>query len=111
MAKYVKDQEITNSITVGMQELHWRNGESQVGIKYFSLAELEDLVVSVNEKGLLTYKGVLLVPGSYSYILSKEGRLLAFLRKNDEGVNLNQTLTEWFKKQAPENSRFFENCL
>ena len=100
LSKYVKDKEIANSITVDSAQIHWRNAASRVGIKYFSPAELEDLVVTVNATGLLTYKGLPLVPGSYSYILSKEGRLLAFLRKNAEGVNLNQELTTWFQKKA-----------
>jgi hypothetical protein len=71
-----------------------------MGVKYFSQAELENLVVTINSQGLLTYKGAPLVPGSYSYILSKDGQLLAFLRKNGEGRELNKELTTWFKQKA-----------
>lgn len=107
LSKYVKDKELANCITIDSQKIHWRNRYKKIGIKYFSSTELEDLVVTVNSEGLLTYKGIPLVVGSYSYILSKEGKLLAFLRKTPQGKNINTELTKWFKQKIIEDSSLF----
>lgn len=110
LSKYIKDKEITNFVTVDSEQIHWRNRYKKVGVKYFSEAELENLLVTVNAEGLLTYKGTPLLPGSYSYILSQEGKLFAFLRKTPEGKNINKELTTWFKKQVARDSALIVNA-
>ncbi len=110
LSKYEKDQEIANCITVGSEKIHWRNRYKKIGVKYFSQEELDNLVVTVNAQGLLTYKGIPLAPGSYEYILSQEGKLLAFLRKNRRGSNLNSELTQWFKNQTLKDPSLFVNA-
>jgi hypothetical protein len=97
--KYLHDNELVNCTSVDSHEIHWRNKYKKIGIRYFSEAELENLKITVNDQGFLTCKGALLPKGSYAYILSQEGELFAFARKDVKEKELNEDLVRSFKKK------------
>ncbi|MFS8563931.1 MAG: hypothetical protein LVR00_06295 [Rhabdochlamydiaceae bacterium] len=99
--KYLNDNELINCIEIDAHEIHWRDKYRKIGIRYFLPEELENLKISVNDQGLLTYKGVHLAKGSYAYILSNEGELFAFARKDVKEKELNKELVRSFQKNPP----------
>ena len=95
---YIDDNEQRNCITIDSCEVHWRDKYRKIGIRYFSEAELEKLKISVNKEGFLTYNGAYLPAGSYAYVLSQEGNLFAFARKDAAEKRRNEELVRCFKK-------------
>lgn len=100
LAKYLDDHELVNWMTINSHEIHWRDKYKKIGIRYFSEQELEKLKITVNADGFLTYKGVLLPPGSYAYILSKEGDLFALARKDRAQQKRNHEILAECKKEG-----------
>lgn len=103
--KYLDDHELSNSVVVDSHEIHWRDKYRKIGIRYFSQDELEHLKIIVNDQGFLTCQDKLLPKGSYAYILSQQGELFAFARKDVKEKEINEELVKSFKKENPLNSK------